>query len=802
MGTGIRYIVLVATIFLSIIARSQQADYGEIKSQFQQYREKVLQEKIYAHLDKNLYLAGEILWFKIYNVDASLHKPLDISKVVYVEILDQDHNAVLQTKLSLKDGTGHGSLVLPQTLNSGNYFFRAYTNWMKNFDADFFFEKNISIINSLKSQLVNSKNVSAAYDVQFFPEGGNLVEGIESVVGVRTVNQYGIGDGFKGIVLNQSNDTISHFESLKFGIGSFSFHPQPNNQYRAMIQLADGNIFTKELPKVYGQGYVLHLAKKGGAKLQLKIKTSSNFNNQTVYLLVHTRQQLVESRSLTISSNEAEFLIDEEKLGDGISHFTLFDSNKNPVCERLFFKRPTQQLLINAVSDLTQYESRRKVTIDIDTKTESGNQQAANMSLSVYRFDSAFYSSEQNIISYLWLSSDLKGNVESPGYYFENIGEEADKALDNLMLTHGWRRFNWQSVLQTKNFAFSYIPEYEGHIVAGTVINAATGQPAKNVHSFLSVPDSNFHFYNGLSDDNGNVHFYTKNFFGEHEIVAQAGARERAYRINIKSPFFEKYSSRSLPAFSLADFSGATIQAISTNMQVQNIYVGDKQNKISPLPPDTTAFFTSSRIYRLDDYVRFPTMEEVLREYVQEVAVIKQHNKLFLEVGRRDADGIVYRYEPLVLIDGVPLFDDPNKVFSFDPLRVKELQIMNKRYFLGAATFEGILNFKTYLGRPEGLSPDPNATVLDYEALQQQREFFTPVYETQNQVNSRLPDFRSLLHWEPSVKTNQQGKQQISFYTSDLAGKYMVMIEGLSVDGRAGTKTFSINVVNPLFVQK
>ena len=236
-------------------------------------------------------------------------------------------------------------------------------------------------------------------------------------------------------------------------------------------------------------------------------------------------------------------------------------------------------------------------------------------------------------------------------------------------------------------------------------------------------------------------------------------------------------------------------------MQVQNIYVADKLNKTVSATIDTNLFYMPTRTYLLDNYVRFPTMEEVLREYVQEVAVTKQNNKLILAGGRRDAAGILYRYEPLVLLDGIPLFDNPNKIFAFDPLKIKELQIVNQRYFLGTAIFEGLLSYKTYTGRPEGLEIDPNATVLDYEGLQLQREFYTPVYETQNQVTSRMPDFRNLLYWNATVKTNGSGKQQLSFYTSDLAGKYIVVIEGLSADGRAGSKSFTIDVINPLFVQ-
>jgi hypothetical protein len=796
-------LLIVAMFFATEKIHSQATDFTSIKHQFDNYRENVLQEKMYVHTDKNFYLAGELLWFKLYNVDASLHQPLDISKVAYVEILDKDHNAVLQTKLSIKDGIGNGSLYIPQNLASGNYIFRAYTNWMKNFDPDFYFEKIITLINTIDAKAVDAvANTGISYDVQFFPEGGNLVNGIESVIGCRVVDQYGTGKDFTGIILDQENDTVTKFQSLKFGIGSFNFQPEDNKIYRAVVNIDGANFLTKELPKAYEQGYVLHLAKLENGNIQVKIKASNNFRGRDVYLFVHCRQQVVEARNFSTVNNEIVFEIDEKKLVDGISQFTVFNSQKQPVCERLFFKRPTQQLVIEAKADQQQYESRKKVNIQINTKDEAGQQQSANMSMAVFKFDSSFDFSRQNIQTYLLLSSDLKGNIESPEYYFNNTGAETEQAVDNLMLTQGWRRFNWQAILQNKTYGFSFMPEYEGHIVSGIVSNKLSGQPVKNIQSFLAIPDSAFQFFTGITDSAGKVNFYTKNFYGSHEIFGQAGGKERNFRIDLKSPFSETYSSRLLQPFSLSSVSGFGLQAGSISTQVQNIYAKESIDKFSPLTIDTSSFFVPTRTYILDNYVRFPTMEEVLREYVQEVAVIKQNNSLRLETGRRDAAGIVYRYEPLVLVDGVPLFDDPDKIFGYDPLKVKELQVVNKKYFLGASSFEGILNFKTYTGRPEGLTLDPNATVIDYEGLQLQREFFSPVYETQNQVTSRLPDFRHLLYWVPIIKTNPSGKQQVSFYTSDLAGKYMVTIEGLSVKGSAGYQYLAVDVINPLFVQK
>src|SRR5687768_13040113 len=148
-------LIVFALLIINSKLCAQSSDFSLIKNQFENYRDNVLQEKLYAHTDKNFYLAGELLWFKLYYVDAGLHKPLDISKVAYIEVLDKDHRPVTQTKVSIEEGTGSGSFVLPMELNSGNYTFRAYTNWMKNFEADFYFEKPISVVNTIKNEPVN-----------------------------------------------------------------------------------------------------------------------------------------------------------------------------------------------------------------------------------------------------------------------------------------------------------------------------------------------------------------------------------------------------------------------------------------------------------------------------------------------------------------------------------------------------------------------------------------------------------------------------------------------------------------------
>jgi hypothetical protein len=796
-------ISLLLSVFLTLNTYSQ-SDFTAIRLQFDKYSQNSLQEKIYAHTDKATYLAGELLWFKLYNVDADFHELIDVSKVAYAEVLNKDHIPVIQAKIALNHGTGNGSFELPVDINTGNYFFRVYTNWMKNFDADLYFEKPISIINTLKNDGTVETNTSQSkYDIQFFPEGGNLVNGIESKVGFRVVDAEGKGIDYNGILTNQNGDTVAHYSSFKFGIGSFLFRPLKNNNFKATITLADGSIVSKELPTAYDNGYVLHVEKRGEKKISVKVESSPDLNGQGVYIFIHSHRHTIETHNATLNNNVAEFILDDDKLGDGISHITVFNSEKKPVCERLYFKSPVHQLNIEATTSQQQYDSRKKVAVDILSKDETGAILPADLSVSVYHLDSLASLQQNNIQSYLWLSSDLKGNVESPAYYFTNTNEETAKALDNLMLTHGWRRFKWDDVLLFDKPSFFFIPEYDGHVIPAVVIQKdSTSRTAKNIESFLTIPGKYFQFYTSESNEKGEVNFYTKNFYGKHEIFAQAGAKSRNYRIDIKSPFSENYSSRTLPSFYLQNTSGIALQTKSVNAQVQKTYWQTQHNKFVSPPIDTGFFYEPTKTYPLDDYVRFPTMEEVLREYVGEIVVHKQNNALSLEAGRRDYYGIVYRYVPLTMVDGIPLFDDPDKIFSYDPLKIKALDIINRKFVFGKISFEGIINFITYKGNPDSFAIDPHLTVVDYEALQLQREFFAPVYETQNQIDNRMPDFRELLYWTPSLQTNASGKAQLNFYTSDMAGKYVVFIEGLGADGRAGTKAFSIDVVNPMFVNK
>jgi|UniRef100_UPI004049A2B0 hypothetical protein len=776
--------------------QAQQVNLDSIASRFENFNANNLQEKIFVHTDREMYLAGEIIWFKLYYTSGTTNELLDLSKIAYVEVIDKNQKPVLQAKISIEKGIGNGSLYLPVSLTSGNYQFRAYTNWMKNFSPDYFFNKNISIVNSLlkPENLQSDKAAATRYDVQFFPEGGQIIENLPGKVAFRAIDNQGKGVNFNGTLVDQNNAVLLRFKPLKFGIGSFSFIPEAGKTYRALIELPGENI-SREIP-IAKTGYVIQLSDNQNDKLKLSLQTNGISANQKVHLFVHTRQVTNMKVSADLDMGKAEFLIDKSKLGEGISHLTVFNGLGQAVAERLFFKKPSSKLLINTNTDQQKYAPRKKVTINLDAKDEKGQALAVDASVSVYATDS-LEADNGDIFNYLWLKSDLKGNVESPAYYFNTNDAISKEALDNLMLTHGWRRFVWQDLLKNTIPSVEFLPEIDGHIINGRILDTRTNAPAIGIMTYLAVPGKKLHIYGSKSNNTGQVRFYTRDIFGPSELVVQTKyQQDSTYRIDISNPFLEKYSSSVPYDLNLSEKFKSSILNQSVSSQVQTIFAGDKLKTFYPALTDSTAFYIKSdKTYLLDNFVRFNTMEEVLREYVTEVPLMRQKDDFTILVRvKPHPNNFPRNVEPLILLDGVPVFDRGNKIIKYDPKKVRELEVVAKRYFLGPLMFNSILNFKTYKGNLPDFQLDPRATVMDYEGMQLKREFYSPLYETEAKVSERLPDFRNVLYWSPDLKIDSNGKKTISFYTSDQENKYTVVVQGISPEGKLGSSKIEILV--------
>ncbi|AHM61507.1 hypothetical protein D770_16265 [Flammeovirgaceae bacterium 311] len=776
-------------------AAAQAPAHAQLQQAFEQHANRAVTEKVFVHTDKEEYLAGETMWFKLYVVDGSRHHPLDLSKVSYLEVLDEENKAVLQSKINLKKGTGMGSFYLPVSLKSGSYSLRAYTSWMKNFSPDFYFHKSITLINTFVVPEFTTEQATAAPDVQFFPEGGELVNGIRSKVAFKAVDSSGKGIAFKGAIVKEEGDTVALIEPLKFGMGHFYFTPEANVSYKAFVSPAtdDSTVSTFPLPAARQQGYVMQLEDTGAGQLNINIYTT--FQDQPVYLFVHTRQQVKVVEAQKTTAGRAVFRVNQQQLGDGISHITLLNQQKEAVAERLFFKQPTHTLSLEVQTDKKQYTTRQPVALQLAARHKSEHV-PANLSLAVYRTDSLSDREEGNILSYLWLTSDLKGTIESPAYYFKQGSPELNEALDNLLLTQGWRRFRWKDVFRQQDAApFTHVPEYEGHIIRAIVTDKNTGLPAAGIATYLSVPGKLVQFYTSISDENGEAQFITEQFFGLNDIIIQTEGRQAGqYNIQVADPYSSQISELPAAPFRLPDSYEQQLRLRHVQMQAQNTYWQQERNQLLAPKLDSAAFYRSpDKVYLLDNFTRFPTMEEVMREYVYEVRVRKNSGKFNFKV----LNPVTREYHenpPLVLLNGVPV-SDIDKIIDYNPLKVEKLEIVVERFFMGKDNmYDGIVSYTTYKGDLEGFPLPAELTNTAYDGLQLQREFYSPRYDTEQQMSNRKPDFRNLLHWSPQIITDEKGESRAGFYTSDLAGKFVVVVQGITPDGAAGVTTYSFEV--------
>jgi hypothetical protein len=705
----------------------------------------------------------------------------------------------MQVKAPLEKGEGYASLFLPSTLNSGFYKLRAYTNWMKNDGPASFFEKTLTIVNTFKNLtppatagLPASPGPTArpsSYHIEFFPEGGNLVNGLPSKVAFQLMDANEKGAEGRGWVLDEKNDTLETFAPLQHGLGNFLFTPLEGHSYTAAVQLPDGVAIRQPLPTPLDQGYVCRFNDLHKQRLSVKVYISHGVPGGNVYLTIQKEQQPVgQTLTASVIGDSASFDIDKKDLGEGISRFILLDAGHRPVCERLYCIRPSRQLQIEAATDRRQYGIREKVRLSVTAGDKREHTAAPGLSIAVYRLDSLRQDprDEMDILTYLWLGTELTGKIEAPGSYFYGDPPHAEEALDNLVLTHS--RTNLSS-------SFPFPPERRGHIISGRVTDRVTGAPVKGVFTFLSAPGTQFQFAGSLTDTAGKFIFDIKDFYGTEGILIYTDTRDsNTYKIEIFNPFSELYNSDTLPPFRLSPDHNAALAQLSLDMQVRNIYTSDSLKKFTPPSRDSFRFYgPPDHTYLLDDYVRFSTMEEVLREYVDPINVDKWQGRLHVSMLNEP----VHRFfednnNTLVLLDGIPVPDD--KIFSYDPIKVKKLEIIPHQYILGPITFSGIASFTTYNGNYEGLEMDSRSLQIDYDGLQWQRKFYSPVYSTPQEAASRLPDFRDLLWWGQNIHLVGGEKKEYDFYTADLPGKYLVVIQGLTADGMAGAQYLQFEV--------
>ena len=337
--------------------------------------------------------------------------------------------------------------------------------------------------------------------------------------------------------------------------------------------------------------------------------------------------------------------------------------------------------------------------------------------------------------------------------------------------------------LETVTQNLKFLPEYEGHIITGKIVplQVSSNTESEVLTPLLSFPGEKFYIYEGQKDDANNVLFYTTDITGVKEIATIAySLTDNKFRIDLQSPFIEQYAHKPLAALRVDSTHFTYLLKRAVSLQALYAYVKDSLalDRLS----DIRFYREASKTYILDEWTRFIVMGELVIEFISELQFRRnnrQKRELMMSVFRHD---FVDWVRPLVVLDGIPIFDH-EIIYQYNPLLVERINIYSDEYIYEGMRFDGIVEFLTYERNCPSLPIDPSMQIVSYEGTQVPRRLYTPDYSNEKDKNSRLPDYRHTLLWEPMLQTNGLSTIEIPFYTSDFTGEFLVTVEGLTKSG-------------------
>jgi TonB-dependent SusC/RagA subfamily outer membrane receptor len=758
----------------------------DLEGKMEDYYRRYPQQKVYLHLDKLAYGAGEKIWYRAYLVDSRSHKPDTISKNLLVELLNSYGNVSMAQLLKLEHGFASGDFHIPDTMREGLYQIRAYTNWMRNFGTEYYFRREFNIWNpgqydklyredklaSKKHKRISGRK-ARKIDLQFFPEGGYLVGGIASNVGFKAVNDLGLGIPVSGTLFNRKNEPVAEFKSFHLGMGAFSFTPATGEKYTAEVAVDEGREYRFDFPEVQSSGY--HMELTGNDRNGLKLKLGSTFESPTVLLACHIRGRLLYASEIKLGTGITVLEIPSANFPSGILHITLFDSNREPRCERLAYIQRDDMINLSIRQDKNEYNKKEPVELTLIARDASGRPVEGQFSVSVSDRDLPNNASDfqSSILSTLLLSSDLSGRIEQPDFYFSSQDADTRQALDYLLLTQGWRRFNWEDIIYEKSREIDY-PIQKGLIVRGKVTKEFLDIPLKHLPVTLTVLSEFNDVFIARTDNRGQFEFELPDY--EDTLQVELTARRTSGRKNL--------------VIYLEDSKLEGSEEIYSSYSSEMIVRGS--NTLRPVPEEHVDSMqqTLEGIYRTPDFVLY--VDDNMRSYNSVLEMIQGRIPGVVVTGNsvqiRGPSSFYGSNEPLFLIDNIPT--DLGAVQSLNPNDVERIEVLKgpSAAIYGVRGANGVIAIFTRRGR------FMTKGVLTFEMLGYHRpqEFYSPKYGTD--FDYLIEDNRSSLYWDPEVTTDGNGIARLRFYNSGKASTFYIVAEGISPQGKIGRAERSYTV--------
>jgi len=891
-------ILLVTTFAVTAFAQKDTVGLNTIITKTARFITNYPIEKVYLHLDKPFYAAGDTIWFKAY-VTMDKHVPTLLSTIVYVDIVNSQDSIMRLVKLPVVNGVASGSIPLTTAeYKQGNYHLRGYTSWMRNFDTDYFFNKTIAIGNAIETAVKTNvafnatvlagklkvdahlvykdgddaaiankkvswvvknatsdeiskgkgntdengvlnvtfpgssvsalqnytlvtttelgnrkestglfplKGVVAIKDVQFFPEGGDLTIGVRSKVAFKAIGANGLGINIKGTITDGTGTVVANLASEHLGMGMFALLPEEGKTYKANITFADGSQTSYDLPRAALSGINLAVFNNDPENLNIKISSNEAFfklnQGKAYYIVAQNGGAIYFAAQTSLQSQIYSAAIPKAKFPSGIIQLTLFSDRGIPLSERIVFIQHNDMLNLTMASDKKVYNTRQKVKVTVSAKNKL-LPVAGSFSVSVIDESKVPFNenAETTILSNLLLTSELKGYIEQPNYYFVSKDENAAAKLDILMLTQGYRRISYNNIRNDRYPQILALPEQQGLEITGMLRNN-TGLPIAKGNLRMQIPSRNF-YAEGVTDMTGNFKFSKLNFSDSSQVIISArnnynnrnlviSVTGEAYTPPTKNPYildginnmdslYKPYLLNSKKRYdNLHILKEVVIKATSTvKKATHNDYPG-----FGGLDMQTDQTVTADRIKDCND----------LRQCLPSIllGVTADDNYLYLSKNYNSPDKkpmqIFYNGKPvdysfLSSVNG-------NGVETIELYKTDGVSGINKTYGTDGMIFinmRKVVSTKISIAELQEMMPKGNLLSFTAPGYTVSREFYSPSYEVAKPGLAFGGDLRSTVYWSPKIVTDKTGLTSFEFYNADGRGTYRATIEGIDADGNLG----------------
>ena len=757
------------------------------------------QEKIHLHLDRDVFVPGEKIWFKAYVTDAVTHQSPTYSQYVYVELINSFDSLVTRVMVHKENEMLYGHLFLSEMIPEGNYTVRAYTKSIENLGDDYFFKKNIRIGNLQEETEHDKKKTSqsktkADYDVSFYPEGGNLLDGVLCRVAFKALNKNGSSAIISGRIVNEKGDVRTEIKTIYAGMGSFAINAVNGEKNYLECQNAEGLKKRYLLPDAISNIYSIStLWDSRNEKLFVSRKGTRKSANTQHYLLVHSRGVIFYFSKWENAKDH--ILFEKNQLPSGVLQLLLLDQEMNPISERLVFNNTEKPANVVFSTDKNEYEKRDLVSSTIKLSESNADSPGGHFSISITDDKDVSVDSLTTIMSSLLLSSELKGYIETPAYYLQN-DKEASFALDHLMMIHGWRRYNIPEVIKgnmqrpekpmeiSKEISgvakslFLGKPVEKAEVIimtsSGGIGQTETNEKGEYLFSDIDFPDSTRFFVQALNKrGKPNIELVVKEEtfpklkkipHSKNEIISGIESE------NEEEGFMEKALQRAKYDEDMRFVQLKEVEVVAKRIEKKD------EPRLSYWPNSSSDVTIRREVIEERNYIK---TEDLLRSIVG--ITIINHMPYITRALNSSFNGP----EPaLIILDGMIV---DNLEFVDNTVNIESVDVFKgaSAAIFGLRGSNGVISITTRRGGVYTSDyKEPNFAVLSPLGYQKPVEFYSPKYDTPNSKYLTNPDYRTTIFWKPDIVVNDKEEAHFEFYTSDFSSTYSVVIEGITNDGR------------------